>query len=85
MGEGSDGEEVDLSRLIGGLETIIHQLPTALVVMEAETLRIVLQSERVSSIWKVSRTHIRDAAHDDDLPWKAYFPDGRRYQRDEWS
>ncbi len=83
-GDGSDREEVGLTRLLQGLETIIHQLPTALVVMEAETLRIVMLSERVASVWKMPLTEVRDATVDDASRWIAYFPDGRRYRREDW-
>lgn len=86
-GEGEGGtepEEVDLGRLLAGLETIIHQLPTALVVMEAESLRVVMQSEQVASIWKVSPSQVREGAQADTSRWVAYFPDGRRYRREDW-
>ena len=59
MGGGMGRGTEDLRDLLTGLEAIIHQLPTALLVMEAGTYRIVLQSERVARIWRISPAEVR--------------------------
>lgn len=84
MDAGTGGGTADLGDLLTGLEAIIHQLPTALLVMEAGSYRIVLQSERVAQIWRISPAEVRLGARSDHSRWVAFFPDGRRYQHNDW-
>lgn len=61
---------------------VIPHLPVAVLVLDAETRRVVLQNARVAEIWH--RT-VPAGLEDDDLSrWIAFHPDGRRYEVDEW-
>jgi signal transduction histidine kinase len=63
-------------------EAIIHHLPTAVVVVEAGSTRIVLQNSKVADIWR--RPFGEMAAEADLSCWSACRPDGRSYGLQDW-
>src|SRR5690606_2720944 len=64
------------------LQSVVHHLPTAIVVVEAATHRVILQNEKVASIWRRSRDAMEEER--DLSRWGAIHPDGRPYSPDEW-
>lgn len=64
------------------LEEVIHHLPTAVMVLDAASGRIVLQNARVAAVWR--RSQAATEADADPSRWAAFHADGRRYAPDEW-
>ena len=72
--------ERDAERALLG--TVLSQLPVGVIIAEAPSGRILLQTEEVARMWGRS-TRSRDVeAYADD--WVGYHPDGRPYAPHEW-
>ena len=85
---GSGGPRAAGGGALGGralpahMEAIVQHLPTAVLVVEAGSTRILLQNDRVAQIW-------RQTAPEEDGPrdlsgWTACRPDGAPYAPEEW-
>jgi signal transduction histidine kinase len=67
---------------VAHLEAIIHHLPTAVLVAEAGTGRLILSNDRVETIWRRPLVPVEDDA--EAVSWDAYHLDGTPSRRDEW-
>jgi signal transduction histidine kinase len=67
---------------VAQLEAIIHHLPTAVLVAEAGTGRLILSNDRVTAIWRRPLEPVEDDA--DPVSWDAFHLDGTPCRGDDW-
>ena len=77
-----DSAGVRLPAAVANLDAVLHQLPTAVVVLDAGSGRVALQNEKVAEIWR--RSHAAMLAEPDLSCWRGWHPSGRRYRAEEW-
>lgn len=63
-------------------ETILQEMPTAIIVAEAPSGRVVLCNEHVAAIWR--RPLTLASGLEEYGAWNGFHPDGRRYLPEEW-
>lgn len=64
------------------LETVLEQLPFAVVIGEAPSGRLILGNQQVDAVWRhplKKSENIKEYRE-----WIGFHPDGRRYEGDEW-
>ena len=67
---------------IAQLEAVFQHLPTAVVVIEAGSNRILLQNERLAAIWRLPLPAL--FAQEDLSEWHGFHADGRALAPEEW-
>ncbi|HEX6071172.1 MAG TPA: ATP-binding protein [Longimicrobiaceae bacterium] len=67
---------------VAQLEAIIHHLPTAVLVAEAGTGRLMLSNDRVGAIWRRPLGPVEEDA--EAVSWDAFHLDGSPSRGDEW-
>jgi PAS domain S-box-containing protein len=72
--------QVDTQRML--LETVLRQLPSGVIVVEAPSDRVTFSNEQVWRIWRQPAGH--PASLQDLSAWRGFHPDGRPYAPEEW-